>query len=289
MRAFAWCCALAALAVAGRPAQAEEAKGKVAPFEVKVALDVPYNQGEDAHARHNLDLYLPAGRKDFPVFFFIHGGGWRAGTKDLFARHGLTFAKNGIGFVAINYRLTTHPDHIKDVARAFAWTVKNIGKYGGKVDCIFVGGHSAGGHLCALLATDKTYLEAYKLSPANIKGVVPISGVFDVTNERMAKTFGDEDSRKAASPMTHVKGKLPPMLILYADGEKDRLGKQAEAFGKALAKVKSEASVKVIKDRNHGSIMARIVQESDPATKLIFEFIARHCAKEPRKEAKKVE
>src|SRR5207249_3741919 len=107
-----------------------------------------------------------------------------------------------------------------------------------------------------------TYLAAHKLSLANIKGVIPISGVFRVGGGRMKDIF-DEDSAKQASPMTHVRAKLPPMLILYAEKEIGALGKQAEAFGKALAKVKSQATVMMIKDRDHGSIMFRMAQEDD--------------------------
>jgi acetyl esterase/lipase len=141
---------------------------------------------------------------------------------------------------------------------------------------MFVSGHSAGGHLAALLATDEKYLKAHKLGLNNIKGVVPISGVFLIST-RLSKIFGDEEACKAASPMTHVRAKLPPMLILYADKEIAGLGKQAEAFGEALTKAKSEAKVVMIEDRNHGSIMGNIAQPTDPATKLIFEFINKHA------------
>ena len=279
MRRIVWAWALV-LAAGGGAVRGDESKAKPAAFDVTVALDVPYTGEADAGERHRLDVYMPKGRKDFPVFFFIHGGGWRNGAKDGFARHGLAFAKNGIGFVAINYRLSPkvkHPEHIKDVARAFAWTVRNVGKYGGRPDAIFVGGHSAGGHLAALLGTDESYLKAEKLSLKDVRGVVPISGVFDVGGNRMEAVFGDEEARKQASPQTHVRAKLPPMLILYADKEMGALGKQADAFGKALTGAKSDAVVKVIKDRNHGTIMARIAREDDPATKLIFEFIARNA------------
>jgi acetyl esterase/lipase len=255
---------------------------KAAPFEVEVVKDIAYYQGEgDDKVRHKLDLYLPRGAKDYPVFFYIHGGGWRRGSKDGASAHGKTFAKNGIGFVAVNYRLSPaekgkkdgikHPAHIEDVARAFAWCVANLGKRGANVEQIYIGGHSAGGHLAALLATDESYLGAHKLSPKNIKGVVPISGVFRVG--RMNDVFGDAESSKKASPLTHVKEGLPPFLIFYADKESGGLGKQAEAFGKALEKVKGQVKVKMISNRTHGTIMSKAAKEDDEVTKAIFAFI----------------
>ena len=250
---------------------------KAGKYEVEVVKDVSYNDAKDADdVRHKLDLYLPKGEKNYPVLFFIHGGGWRGGKKDGFARHGKMFASHGVGFVAINYRLSpkaNHPEHTRDVAQAFAWVMRNLGKRGANLKQIYVSGHSAGGHLAALLAVDESYLKAYKLSPANIRGVLPISGVFDVSHERMKGIFGDEDSRKKASPLTHVKKDLPPFLIFYADKEIVALGKQAERFAKAVKEAGARAEVKKIADRNHGTIMSKAASRDDEVTKAIFDFI----------------
>src|SRR5262249_49807203 len=116
--------ALASLLAA--PATAADEPKKATTFEVEVKRDVAYSADKE---RHILDLYLPKGKKDFPVLFFIHGGGWRNGNKKGSGRHGMAFAQQGIGFVTINYRLSPkvrHPSHIEDVARAFAWVTKNI-------------------------------------------------------------------------------------------------------------------------------------------------------------------
>src|SRR5438132_1420307 len=134
---------------------------------VEVIKDQPYRTDKDADAvKHKLDLYLPNGKKDFPVLFFVHGGAWKSGDRRIYGRLGNLFAKQGIGTVIISYRLSPkvqHPAHIQDVGKAFAWTHANIAKHGGRADQIFVCGHSAGGHLVALLATDESYLKAEKL------------------------------------------------------------------------------------------------------------------------------
>jgi acetyl esterase/lipase len=256
------------------------ADDKKPSYEIEVRKDISYRAAKDADAvRHKLDLYLPKGAKDYPVFFFIHGGGWTGGNKNSFGPIGKTFASNGIAFVAVNYRLTPtvkHPDHAKDAAEAFAWTVANLGKDGADTKRIFVAGHSAGGHLAALLGTDESYLKAHKLGLVDIKGVVPISGVFDVTHSRMARIFGEDDSRKAGSPMTHIGDKMPPFLVLYADKELGALGKQAEDFGKEVKGKNGKIEVKMIKDRDHGTIMRNIAKPDDEATKAIFAFIKKN-------------
>jgi acetyl esterase/lipase len=280
--------ALGLAGLAAGPGWAEDKKEAKAPEPqaVEVITGVAYNTGEGAHERHKLDLYLPKGKKGYPVVFFIHGGGWTRGDKRSAAAVGKSFAKNGIGFVAINYRLTKHPEHIQDVARAFAWANANLGKYGADVDKVFVSGHSAGGHLAALLATDKGALEPYKLDRRNIRGVIPISGVFRI-GDKMTKVFGDAESRKSASPLTHVRGGVPPMLILYAENEPAFFGADAKALCGALKKAGNAAVVKMQADRNHGTIMGRIVNEDDPARKLIVEFIATQTSATPAPKEKR--
>ena len=182
--------------------------------EVQIIPDVPYYTGKDADpVKHRLDLYLPRGQKDFPVLFFVHGGAWRHGDKSylgVYSMLGMFWARHGVGAAITNYRLTPtvmHPEHIKDVAKAFAWTYKNIDRYGGRADEIFVSGHSAGGHLVALLATDDSYLKAEGLSLRTIRGAIPMSGVYDVgeRNRIFDAAFGTAPkAREDASPLFHV-------------------------------------------------------------------------------------
>ncbi|MEO7141982.1 MAG: alpha/beta hydrolase fold domain-containing protein, partial [Bryobacteraceae bacterium] len=184
---------------------------------VAVFRNVTYIAGEPADAnKHKLDVYIPKGVKHFPVLLFIHGGSWRSGDRALYSALGNRFARAGIGIVIPSYRLApAHPPpaQIEDAASAFAWTARYIGKYGGDPDRLYVGGHSAGGHLAALLALVPKYLKRYDLSPANIKGVAALSGVYDV---RSLGVFGhDAQFKRDASPLFHVLPSAPPFLITY--------------------------------------------------------------------------
>jgi acetyl esterase/lipase len=253
-------------------------------YKVKVTKDVEYYDGADKDkVKHKLDLYLPEGVKDYPVLFFVHGGAWVFGDRgDLFGMlyGGLAkvYAKQGIGVVVISYRLSPkvkHPEHVKDVARAFAWTSRNIGKYGGDARKIFVSGHSAGAHLVSLLTTDETYLKAHKLTAKDIRGVIPISGVYRVPDNFLPKVFGDsKDAGKNASPITYARGKLPPFLILYADGDLPGCGKPtSEAFRKALEDKGTKAATLEITKSNHTNILFDAGKANTKVSNAIVEFI----------------
>ena len=250
-------------------------------FEVEAHKDIAYYSGDDADpVKHKLDVFVPKGQKDFPVLFFVHGGTWKSGDKKLYEPLGQVFGKNGVGVVVTNYRLSPkvkHPAHIEDVARAFAWTHANIAKYGGRPDQLFCCGHSAGGHLVALLSTDESYLKAHQLSLANIKGTIPMSGVYTILPGLFNAQFGsDPEVCKKASPVNNVTAKHPPFLLIYADKDFLTLPAMAEQMCGALKKCQCEASTLKIKDRNHISIMVQVQNEDDPTTQAILDFIARH-------------
>ncbi len=275
------CAACAPAAIASRSA----------PVEVKSFKDVDYYTGRDAHAtRHKLDLYLPRGAEHFPVLFFVHGGAWSSGDKGRFTRLGTAFARQGIGVVATNYRLTpevTHPAHIQDVARAFAWTHKHIADYGGDPKKIFLCGHSAGGHLVALLALDEQYLEAHELTRRAIAGVIPISGVFNIPNGLgpiRRSVFGeDADAHRDASPITYAKklapgdeAGLPPFLIIIAQHDPRRLRDDAAGLRDTLDKAGHKPEFLEAARRTHGTIITRLGSRFDRATRELLRFIREH-------------
>src|SRR4051812_39160035 len=91
------------------------------PYESVRHKDIAYRTDKDADPeRHKLDVYVPKGKKDFPVLMFVHGGGWKSGSKSWYTSLGHAFAGHGIGTVVTNYRLSPkvkHPAHAEDVAK----------------------------------------------------------------------------------------------------------------------------------------------------------------------------
>ena len=168
-----------------------------APSSTSEVLDIRYYKSHSS--RHYLDVFAPQEVADRdvkrPVVIFLHGGTWMIGDKNFFGVYrgvGRFLAENGFVAVMVNYRLSPfvrHPEHARDVARAFAWCRRNIQRYGGDPDQIILAGHSAGGHLACLLAMDSTYLEDSALNLDDkarkaIRGVVSISGVYRIPDAR---------------------------------------------------------------------------------------------------------
>jgi len=245
-------------------------------FEVTVKTDIAYGTDKE---RNILDVYIPKGVKKAPVVFFVHGGAWVFGNKSVFSGPGKMLAEQGIVAVSTNYRLSPkvkHPEHIKDIAKAFAWTVDHVAEYGGDPGKICLTGHSAGGHLVALLATDESYLKAEKKSFADIRGVAPISGVFtiDARAKFFKDIFGeDEDVCRGGSPIHNIGKKHPQFLILHADKDMAGLSEQAEAFHAAMKKEKNATEILQLKDRTHLTILTSAKDPADPVAVALRDFV----------------
>jgi acetyl esterase/lipase len=260
-----------------------------------VKKDIPY--ADPAHERQVLDVYAPAGAKNLPVVFWIHGGGWQAGDKSGVQLKPQAFTDKGFVFVSTNYRLLPTVDMgtlIRDVAKAAGWTHKHVAEFGGDPNRMFVMGHSAGAQLAAILCTDDRYLKAEGVPLTAVKGCVPVDGdTFDVpaiieVAETRWRTHGlppakfghrekfgnDPAKHKDFSAVTYVsKGKgIPPFLIIYVATHPDT---NAQAL--RLANVLKEAGVPVTlyggRETTHNKINADIGVPDDPGTKVLYTFL----------------
>lgn len=253
----------------------------------KIHRELAY--GEPNNERQTLDVYAPAEGVNHPVVVWIHGGGWQGGDKKDMDHKPQAFVDRGFVFVSINYRLLPDKVTIKqmagDVAKAIRWTYDHAKDYGGDPDTMFVMGHSAGAQLAALVCTDESYLKAEKLSLSNIKGCVPVDGdTYDVplqiqtVEQKRAdgyrRKFGDADSQKDLSPVTHVaKGKdIPPVLILHVADHPETKA-QSQRLAKALQEAGVSAKAYPAEGKTHDTINADLGLPNDKPTKELFEFL----------------
>ena len=243
--------------------------------------DVEYPDGKD-----RLDLYIPQGVANAPVIFSLHGGALSIGDRSEETFVGQRFAAAGFLTVVTSYRLSpgvAHPAHVQDAAAAFAWAKQNIKQHGGDPDRIIVIGHSAGAYLAMLLATNPRYLAAHKLSPRDIKGLVPVSGFFwvdkpGVAPDRPKYVWGnDRDTWIDASPARYLRGNLPPVLIIDTDGDEDWRQQQNIDMAAALRSAgNKDVEKRQVKGRTHMSVWTEMLDgESEETSSLILGFARR--------------
>jgi acetyl esterase/lipase len=246
---------------------------------VEAKRDIPYAQGELADpSKQKLDLYLPRGKSGAPVFMFVHGGSWRSGDRSQYPSLGNLFAREGILTVAPSYRLAPahpHPAQIEDVASAFAWVIRHIADFGGDPERVFIGGHSAGAHLAALLTLDEKYLQAHGLTRKNIRGTIALSGVYDLSSaESHSSVFGgNEQARREASPGFHIDSPAPPFLVTYCQWDYFSLPAQARQFHSDLTGAGIESELVYVPGRNHITTMLYLPRENDPTAAAMLQFL----------------
>lgn len=269
----------------------------------KVTRDVPYV--ENGHERQVLDIYTPEDGVEgsLPVMFWIHGGGWQTGDKSDVALKPKVLTERGFVFVSTNYRLLPEVEMdvlIRDVAKSLGWVHKNIAKYGGDPTRIFVGGHSAGAQLAALICIDDRYLKEEGVTFDVLKGCVPVDGdTYDIPKIIMTAelrqalyggkmfTFGhrqkfgnDPEKHVDFSAVTHVaknKG-IPPFLILYFSGNPETRA-QARRLEAVLKEADIPAKAYGKRDTNHSRLNDDLGKPDDPATEELYKFLDRLTAR----------
>jgi arylformamidase len=129
-----------------------------------------------------LDVF-PSNQPGAPVVVFIHGGYWRSLDKSQHSFIAPAFKNLGGCVFLPNYDLcpaVTIPQITLQMVKALAWVYRNAKKYGGDPNRIYVVGHSAGGHLAAMLLDCVWPAYDRKLPPDLVKGALSISGLYDL-------------------------------------------------------------------------------------------------------------
>ncbi|WP_319381507.1 alpha/beta hydrolase [Thiomicrorhabdus sp.] len=248
-----------------------------------------------------LDMYVPDakqhGGKPSSVMIFVHGGGWKSGDKWRVKFKPAAFNAENYIFISINYPLLPrNPVEVQaqSVANSVVWVEKNIKRYGGNPQQIYLMGHSAGGHLAALIATDPAYLRVAGAGKDVLKGVVFLDSAAFNVSARMEnlegaigakayqEAFGSDPERwKALSPVHQaLQGRaIPPMLFLtasrprqkelLANGMLERLRQLGVDYRNEMIEYSNPDNVK----RNHLMINYQVGRKGDQVFPLMIHFI----------------
>ncbi|MFT3791509.1 MAG: alpha/beta hydrolase [Rudaea sp.] len=230
------------------------------------AHDLVLKRGIVFDAGHDLklDVYAPHAAAGAPVVVFFYGGSWEEGRRRWYRYVGEALASQGIVAVVPDYRKfpdVRFPAFMADAANATKWTFAHAAEFGGDAARTFVMGHSAGGHIAALLACDKRYLAAVGLAPRDLAGMIGLAGAYAflpyVDDE--AEIFGDDaKGRYDSQPINFVDGDEPPMLLLQGLDDDEVTPDNAEAMAERAQAMKGTAVLKLYRGADHGDVLVAL-------------------------------
>jgi arylformamidase len=142
-------------------------------------LDVPYGDAPTEKA----DIFRSVGKSQ-ALMIFIHGGYWRALDKFDFSFIAPAFTRRGVTVLVPNYALcpaVTVEHIVKQMLQATAWAYRHRAKYGAAGNPVYVIGHSAGGHLTAMMLAAAWEIYAKDLPATVVSAGLSVSGVYDLT------------------------------------------------------------------------------------------------------------
>lgn len=216
-------------------------------------LDIAYGPG----GRERLDFF-PA-QPGSPLHVFIHGGYWRALDKVNFSYPAVAFASTGIAYAALNYPLAPRAsvdEIVESVRRAVGWLVGHAGDLGIDPAGISISGHSAGGHLAAMALADPA------LPPGAVRGVTPISGLYDLEPIRLSYLNGelglDAAAAKRNSPIHAVPSIRCPVLLAMGGRESPEFHRQQTSFADAWRGQCASMAAVVSEGDDHFSIVGHL-------------------------------
>ena len=229
-------------------------------------LDLRYGPGP----LQTVDLFLPE-RMPGGTFVFIHGGYWRALDKADFHFVAGPLLEQGIAVAVANYDLCPAVSIAKIVDQCrqlMVWIARQGPRHGVPADNVVVGGHSAGGHLAAMmLATD---WEALGLTRDPFVGGVTLSGVHDLKPLVLSSMNSDLRLTNAEaariSPVNHVSLSPAPMLVAVGGAETSEFIRQAQLLWDAWPEnAQPAAGPLIVAGRHHFNV---VVDHADPESEL---------------------
>ncbi|WP_237227831.1 alpha/beta hydrolase [Rubinisphaera sp. JC750] len=245
--------------------------------EVKQIVDLEYAKVDGNSLK--LDLYLPENVENPPLVVWIHGGGWRAGSRKRALLKEVV--KDGYAMASISYRFTDKaifPAQIHDCKGAIRWLRAHAEEYGYNAESIVVAGSSAGGHLALLVGVSADEKELEGTVGGNLDQSSRVQGIIDYygpsdfilrgkTQPERAYTtksggfallgglkHGEviPELQKQASPAQYVSDDDPPLLVFHGTDDKTVLLDQSERIVELYHSAELPAQLVILEGAGHG-------------------------------------
>lgn len=239
----------------------------------RAQIDLSFGPSES----ERVDLFLPE-RADAPVHLFIHGGYWRSRDKSMFSFLAEPLVEAGALVAITNYGLcprVTIDEIVRQMRSVTAWLWRNAHEHGGNPDRIHISGHSAGGHLAAMLAVTRWPEFGQELPDNLIKSATPVSGLF--TLEPLVRHSVNEDLRmdvaaaKRNSPALMRACMTGPINVCVGGDESEEFRWQSKDLASRWKEDGAQVAYVEIPGSNHFTILENL---SDPDFDLTRRLVA---------------
>lgn len=194
------------------------------------------------------------------AIIFYHGGGWRNGSPNAFARQSAKLAERGMVAISVQYRLTsqegvTMADCVKDARSAFRWVRGHAAELGIEPTKIAAGGGSAGGHLAASLATlgdvnDENDDAKVETQPAALVLFNPAVNL-DIAAARAGVAPAKLTELLRLSPHHHLKAGTPPTIIFHGSADTTVPIKSVQNYAARVKELGGICEVSVFEGKTH--------------------------------------
>jgi arylformamidase len=219
--------------------------------------------------RNRIDFY-PCGSKGAPTLVFIHGGYWQLSDKENYGCVAEGPLAHAINVALLEYTLApaARMDAIvAEAKRGLDWLKVNLARLGAATDGMVVSGHSAGGHLAAMLVAEP-----------GVIGGLPVSGLYDLEPLRLSyindKVGMDEDEAWRNSPIHHLPAASPPQVIAVGGNELPELRRQSADYHAALSARGLPSRLELLDGNDHFSILEELANPAGRLTATVRNLIA---------------
>lgn len=238
--------------------------------------DLRYGMGQ----AERLDLFpVASARSSAPLLIFIHGGYWRAQTKEDAPLMAKVFTDAGVAVATLEYPLlpeATLAETVREVRSAVAWLYRHGADYGVDPSRIYASGSSAGGHLTGMLMAPG-WQASYGLPPDVIKGGVGLSGLYDI--QPLCDTHINAwlrlhpEQAKRLSPLFHLPDITTPLVLTVGGLETDGFKNQTNVFEAAWREKGYPVTRVEAAHCNHFNLLCELALPDSPLTRETLKMI----------------
>ena len=214
--------------------------------------------------------------KNAPVLLFLHGGGFMEGDRAHYGYVARPYVQKGIITVVSGYRMAKrgvpYPAQSDDTKAAIVWIHKNIAKFGGDPNTLFLSGHSVGATLAADVSFDRSWMKQAGVPHDAIKGIAAISGDYDLSPGENADYAPNAELEERASPLRHIVD--PAALAVVAAGTNEgKMRASSEDLERRLSAKGVKTRLLVMEGADHKDTVLALGDPGSPLAAAVLQMI----------------